>query len=83
MAGAEQLLHFALGEILEAAERGHPRIDQSFRFELAYRSGGPDVALIHGHGLISIGVSGGVMSQISTMSEFATAMQPSVQSTLL
>ena len=29
-----------------------------------------------------MGVSGGVISQISTMSEFDTAMQPSVQSTL-
>jgi hypothetical protein len=81
--GAEQLLHFALGKILEAAERGDPRIDQSFRFELRDRRGGPGVVLGQSHGLISIGVSGGVMSQISTMSEFDTAMQPSVQSTLL
>jgi hypothetical protein len=83
VAGAEQLLHFALGKILEAPERGDPRIDQPFRFELRDRRGGPRVVRKRAHGLISIGVSGGVMSQISTMSEFDTAMQPSVQSTLL
>ena len=33
------------------------------------------------YGRISMGVSGGVINQISTMSEFDTAMQPSVQST--
>ena len=35
---------------------------------------------LRGYGLISIGVPSAVMSQISTMSEFDTATQPSVQS---
>jgi hypothetical protein len=35
------------------------------------------------YGTISIGVSNGVINQISTISALVTAMQPSVQSALL
>src|SRR5262245_6809236 len=79
LARVEKLLDFTLREVFQTPQRRHSRIHHPFGFPLGDGSGRPNFA----HGLISIGVSGGVISQISTMSEFATAMQPSVQSTFV
>src|SRR5579862_2987172 len=73
LARVEKLADLVLGEVLEAAPRADSRVDE-------FRN---DYAAVHTgrYGSISIGALSGVSSQISSMSEFDTAMQPSVQST--
>ena len=57
-------------EVLQAAARADPGVDEF----------GNDDAAVHCYGRISISASSGESNQISTMSAFDTAMQPSVQS---
>ena len=72
-AAIQQLRHLLLRQVLEAAARGDPRVDEL---------GGADAAIGDGHGRISIGMFGRVSSQTSSMSSLVRAMQPSVQSAL-
>ncbi len=71
LAGVEKLADLGLREMLEAAARADVGVDE-------FRN---DDAAFH-QGRIAIGASSGVSSQISTISAFDTAMQPSVQSVL-
>ena len=73
--GIEQPVDLVLREVLEAAGRRDPRIDRVDLLEGRHDRFG----LAH-HGRISIGRPTLVRSQMSTMSELLTAMQPSVQS---
>jgi hypothetical protein len=77
-AAAQQALDLRLGQVLEAAPRPHARVDDFRQVDDGFHAGdGPPR-----QGRISMGVLSFVSSQSSTMSEFDTAMQPSVQSRL-
>ena len=71
LAGIQELGDLLLGQILEAAARRDQCVD---------RIRDDDTVGVFTYGRISMGASGGVISQISSMSESETAMQPSVQS---
>jgi len=73
----EQAVHLLLREVLEAAGRRHPRVDEV----LLVRGRNRHLDVAH-HGRISIGMPRRVRCQMSTIAEFDTAMQPSVQSLL-
>ncbi len=73
--GVEQPVDLVLGEVLEAAGRCDARVDRIDLLE-----GRDDGFGLAHHGRMSIGRPTFVRSQMSTMSELLTAMQPSVQS---
>ncbi len=71
LTGVQELVDLGVREVLEAAPGSDAGVDEF----------GNDDAAFH-QGRIAIGASSGVSSQISTISAFDTAMQPSVQSVL-
>src|SRR5690606_18960246 len=79
-AGAAKLVDLGPGKNLKHAFGRYPRVHGSISVSDWCCGMRPDARAALGQGRISIGVDSRVISQMSTMSEFETAMHPSVQS---